>query len=68
MNKTTIKTTINAIDNAIEMFKDILKVNKREGVFSRSANQRIQANILNLTNSKHNLENMLNELENENTL
>ena len=61
MEKATIKTAINAIDNAIKMFEDILEVNRKNSIFSRSAHQRIQSNILNLTNSKHNLEKLLNE-------
>ncbi len=62
MKRNEINTTINAIDNAIEMFKDILEVNRKNNIFSRSALQRIQANILNLTNTKHNLEQMLKAL------
>lgn len=61
MEKAAIKTAINAIDNAIKMFEDILEVNRKNSIFSRSAHQRIQSNILNLTNSKHNLEKLLNE-------
>ena len=47
MNKNSIKTDINTIDNAIKMFEDILKANKQNNIFSRSAHQRIQANMLN---------------------
>ena len=65
MNKTTIKTTINDIDNAIEMFEDILEVNRKNNIFSRSALQRIQANMINLKTTKHHLEQMLKDLNND---
>ena len=65
MNKTTIKTTIHDIDNAIEMFKDILEVNRKNNIFSRSALQRIQANMINLRTTKHHLEQMLKDLNND---
>ena len=65
MKRNEIKTTINTIDNAIKMFDDILKVNRKNNQFSRSALQRIQANILDLTNTKHHLEQMLKDLNDD---
>ena len=62
MKRNKIKTDINAIDNAIKMFEDILKVNEKNNIFSRSAHQRIQANMLNLKTTKHHLEQMLQDL------
>lgn len=65
MNKTIIKTTIHDIDNAIKMFEDILEVNRKNNIFSRSAHQRIQVNMINLRTTKHHLEQMLKDLNND---